>query len=131
MKIIPKPIKPIKTTHDYEQALQEIESLFDAAPNTPEGDRLDVLTTLVEAYEEKQGYTLLFPDPIEAIRYYMESRGISIDDLARYFGDHQVVNTVLQRVRPLSIEMIRTLHHEIGISAEILIQPYPLTQQAA
>lgn len=126
-----QPIKPIKTTHDYEQALQEIESLFDAAPNTPEGDRLDVLTTLVEAYEEKQGYTLPFPDPIEAIRYYMESRGISIDDLARYFGDRQVVNTVLQRVRPLSIEMIRTLHHEIGISVEILIQPYPIKQQTA
>ena len=125
------PITPIKTEADYQQVLHEIETLFDAVPNTPEGDRLDVLTTLVESYEDKQGYTLPIPDPIEAIRYYMESRGISIDDLARYFGDRQVVNTVLQRVRPLSIEMIRTRHHEIGISAEILIQPYPLKQQAA
>jgi HTH-type transcriptional regulator/antitoxin HigA len=121
-----QPIKPIKTEADYRQALQEIESLFDAVPNTPEGDRLEVLTTLVEAYEEKQGYTLPFPDPIEAIRYYMESRGLSVDDLASYISDRQLVNNVLQRVRPLSIEMIRALHKEIGISAEILIQPYPL-----
>jgi HTH-type transcriptional regulator/antitoxin HigA len=126
-----QPIKPIKTEADYRQALQEIESLFDAVPNTPEGDLLEILTTLVEAYEEKQGYTLPFPDPIEAIRYDMESRGLSVDDLASYIGDRQLVNKVLQRVRPLSIEMIRALHKEIGISAEILIQPYPLRKQAA
>ena len=124
-------IQPIKTEADYQQALHEIEALFDAVPNTPKGDRLDVLTTLVEAYEEKHGYTLPFPDPIEAIRYYMESRGLSDDDLIHYIGDRQVVSYILQRVRPLSLEMIRTLHNEMGISAEILIQPYPIRQQAA
>ena len=124
-------IQPIKTEADYQQALHEIEALFDAVPNTPKGDRLDVLTTLVEAYEEKHGHTLPFPDPIEAIRYYMESRGLSDDDLIHYIGDRQVVSNILQRVRPLSLEMIRTLHNEMGISAEILIQPYPIRQQAA
>ena len=91
------PIKPIKTDTDYQQALQEIESLFDAQPNTPEGDCLDVLTTLVEAYEDKQGYTLPHPDPIEAILYYMESRGLSGGDLEQYLGDTQEVSQILQR----------------------------------
>lgn len=124
-------IKPIKTETDYQDTLEAIELLLDAQPNTPEGDRLDVLTTLVEAYENKQGYSLPLPDPIEAIRYYMESRGLSDDDLSQYLGDAQEVNHILQRVHPLSIEMIRTLHKKIGISADILIQPYPLRQQAA
>ena len=69
-------IKPIKNDTDYQAALEEIESLFDAAPDTPEGDRLEVLTTLVEAYEEKH-YTIPMPDPIEAILYHMESRGLT------------------------------------------------------
>lgn len=128
---INQPIKPIKTEADYQQALSEIETLFDAASDTPEGDRLDVLTTLVEAYEEKQGYALPLPDPIDAICYYLESRGLSDDDLAQYIGDRQAVSNILERVHPLSIEIIRTLHNEIGISAEILIQPYPLQQQVA
>ena len=125
------PIKPIKTEADYQQALHEIESLFEAQPNTPEGDRLDVLTTLVEAYEDKQGYTLPLPDPIEAIRYYLESRGLSDEDLAQYIGDRQLTHNILQRTTPLSIEMIRELHNSIGISADILIQPYPLRQRVA
>jgi HTH-type transcriptional regulator / antitoxin HigA len=125
------PITPIKTEADYQQALHEIESLFEAQPNTPEGDRLDVLTTLVEAYEDKQGYTLPFPDPIEAIRYYLESRGLSDEDLAQYLGDRQLAHMILQRTTPLSIEMIRELHNGIGISADILIQPYPLRQRVA
>ena len=124
-------IKPIKTETDYQSALQEIECLFEALPNTPEGDRLEVLTTLVEAYEEKQGYALPIPDPIEAIRYYMESRGLSDDDLAQYIGDRQLAHRVLQRTSPLSIDMIRELHNGMGISADILIQPYPLRQRVA
>jgi HTH-type transcriptional regulator/antitoxin HigA len=125
------PIKPIKTEADYQHALQEIESLFEAQPNTPEGDRLDVLTTLIEAYEEKQGYTLPIPDPIEAIQYYMESRGLSDEDLAQYVGDRQLARKILQRTSPLSIEIIRELHKNIGISADILIQSYPLRQHVA
>ncbi len=74
---INQPIKPIKTEADYQQTLSEIETLFDATSDTPEGDRLDVLTTLVEAYEEKKGYALPLPDPIDAICYYLESRGLS------------------------------------------------------
>jgi HTH-type transcriptional regulator/antitoxin HigA len=126
-----KAIHPIKTDADYQAVLQEIETLFDAAPNTPEGERLDVLTTLVEAYEEHWHYTLPYPDPIEAIRYYMESRGVSEQDLEPYIGRGRQVTAVLQRQRPLSITMIRNLHKGLGISAEVLIQPYPLMKKAA
>jgi HTH-type transcriptional regulator/antitoxin HigA len=76
-------IRPIKTEADYQAALKETERLFDAAPNTPEGDRLEVLTTLVEAYEE-QKYHIPSPDPVEAILYHLESRGLSRDDLEEY-----------------------------------------------
>lgn len=124
-------IRPIKTEEDYQVALEEIESLLDAKPDTPEGDRLDVLTTLVEVYAEKQEYTLPSPDPIHALTYYMESRGLSRKDLEVYIGSSQLVLDILQRKRPLSIDMIRKLHAGLGISAEILIQPYPLLQEAA
>ncbi len=124
-------IRPIKTSTDYQAALQEIESLFDAMPNTPEGDRLDILTTLVEAYEAQHQYELPEPDPIEAIRYYMESRGLSEHDLERYLGRQGEVTRVLHRQSPLSIDMIRNLHKGLGISADVLIQPYPLLQEAA
>ncbi len=78
-------VQPIRTESDYEAALAEIERLFDAAPNTPENDRLDVLTTLVEAYEAHH-YPIPGPDPVEAIKYYMESRGLSRADLEPYIG---------------------------------------------
>ncbi len=124
-------IHPIKTEMDYQRALQEIERLFDATPNTPAGDRLDVLTTLVEVYEDKHQYTLPFPDPIEAIAYHLGSRGLSEDDLTQYIGNHDLVRDVLQKKYPLSIEMIRKLHNGLGISADILIRPYSLRQEAA
>jgi HTH-type transcriptional regulator/antitoxin HigA len=116
-------IRPIKTEADYQAALEEIEHLFDAALDTPEGDRLEVLTTLVEAYEGKH-YPIPLPDPIEAIKYYMESRGLSRRDLEPYIGSRSRVSEVLNRRRPLSIEMIRRLYAGLGISAEVLIQPY-------
>ena len=118
-------IRPIKTEADYQAALAEIDRLFDADPNTPAGDRLDVLATLVEAYEE-QHYNLPAPDPIEAITYHMESRGLSRRDLEPYLGSRARVAEVLNRKRPLSLEMIRRLHTGLGIAAEILIQPYAL-----
>lgn len=124
-------IQPIKTEKDYQHALYEVEQLFDAAPNTPEGDRLDVLTTLIEAYEEKHQYTLPLSDPIEAIRYYMESRGLSEHDLVPYIGNVRIVKDILHKKQPLSLDMVRELHHGLGIAAEILIQPYPLIQEAA
>ena len=122
-------IGPIRTEADYETALAEIERLFDAAPDTSEGDRLDVLATLVEAYEE-QHYSIPAPDPIEAIQYYMESRGLSRRDLEPYLGSRARVAEVLNRKRPLSLEMIRRLHTGLGIVADILIQPYPIVTPA-
>jgi HTH-type transcriptional regulator/antitoxin HigA len=123
-------IKPIKTEADYEAALDEVEHLFDSTPNTPEGDRLEVLSTLIEAYEEKH-YTIPSPDPIETILYYMESRGLSRRDLEPYIGSRARVSEVLNRRRPLTIYMIRKLHAGLGIPAEILILPYHLQESAA
>jgi HTH-type transcriptional regulator / antitoxin HigA len=122
-------IRPIKTEADYQAALEEIECLFDAVPDTPAGDRLDVLATLVEAYEE-QYYSLPAPDPIDAITYYMESRGLSRRDLEPYLGSRARVAEVLNCKRSLSLDMIRRLHAGLGIAAEILIQPYALAAPA-
>lgn len=122
-------IKPIKTEADYEAVLKEIECLFDAEPNTPEGDRLEVLTTLVEAYEE-QHYGIPLPDPIEAILYHMESRGLSRKDLVPYIGSRARISEILNRKRPLSLEMMRRLQEGLGISADVLIQPYECGQVA-
>lgn len=122
-------IRPIKTEADYQAALEEIERLFGAVPDTLEGDRLEVLTTLVEAYEDKH-YAIPLPDPIEAIKYYMESRGLTRRDLESYIGNRGRVSEVLNRRRPLTIEMIRQLHAGLGIPAEVLIQPYEYKQTA-
>lgn len=122
-------IKPIKTEADYEAALEEIEQLFQSESGTPESDRLEVLTTLVEAYEE-QHYSIPSPDPIEAILYHMESRGLSRRDLEPYIGSRARVSEILSRKRPLSLQMIRRLHAGIGIPAEVLIQPYEYRQAA-
>jgi HTH-type transcriptional regulator/antitoxin HigA len=123
-------IKPIKTEADYQAALAEIERLFDAAPGTPEDDLLEVWTTLVEAFEEKH-YPIPLPDPIEAILYHMESRGLSRRDLEPYIGSRARVAEVLNRKRALSMTMIRKLHDGLGISADVLIQPYDLAMYAA
>ena len=123
-------IKPIKTEADYQEALGEIEHLFDAQPNTPDGDRLEVLATLVEAYEERH-HDIPSPDPVEAILYHLESRGLSRRELEPCIGSRARVSEVLNRRRPLSIDMIRKLHKTLGISAEVLIQPYDLDKSAA
>jgi HTH-type transcriptional regulator / antitoxin HigA len=123
-------IKPIRTETDYEAALKEIERLFDAKPGTAEADRLEVLTTLTEVYEEKR-YAIPLPDPIEAILYHMESRGLSRRDLEPFIGSRARVSEVLNRKRPLTMEMIRNLHRGLGISAEVLIQPYRTLRDAA
>ena len=123
-------IKPIKNETDYQAALEEIESLFDAAPDTPEGDRLEVLTTLVEAYEERH-YSIPMPDPIEAIVYHLESRGLTRRDLEPFIGSRARVSEILNRKRPLTMEMIRNLHKGLGIPAEVLIQPYHTFRDAA
>ncbi|WP_306534742.1 type II toxin-antitoxin system HigA family antitoxin [Geobacter sp.] len=123
-------IKPIKNETDYQAALDEIESLFDAAPDTPEGNRLEVLTTLVEAYEERH-YSIPMPDPIEAIVYHLESRWLTRRDLEPFIGSRARVSEILNRKRPLTMEMIRNLHKGLGIPAEVLIQPYHTFRDAA
>jgi HTH-type transcriptional regulator/antitoxin HigA len=116
-------IKPIKTEADYEYALKEIEKLYGAEPGTSAGDRLDVLTTLVEVYEDEH-YAIPAPDPIEAINYFMESRGLTRADLEPYIGSRARVSEVLNRKRPLTLSMIQRLNKELGIPAEILVKPY-------
>jgi HTH-type transcriptional regulator/antitoxin HigA len=116
-------IKPIRTNEDYQSALEEIDRLFDALPDTPEGDRLEVLVTLVEAYESRR-YPTSLPDPIEAIEYHLESRGLSRRDLEPYIGNRARVSEILNRKRPLSLRMIRNLEKGLGIPAEILVQRY-------
>lgn len=123
-------IRPIKTDADYQAALAEIEQLFDAQLDTPEGDRLDILTTLVEVYEADHEL-IAAPDPIDAIAYYLESRGLTRRDLEPYIGSRARVSEVLNRKRALTLEMIRRLHIGLGIPAEVLIQPYRTTQAAA
>lgn len=118
-------IKPIKTEADYEAALKEIERLWGASYGSPDGDKLDILATLVEAYEEEH-YPIPPPDPIEAILHYMENQGLSERDLEPYLGSHPCVSEVLNRQRSLSLDMIRRLHKELGIPADVLVQPYPL-----
>jgi HTH-type transcriptional regulator/antitoxin HigA len=115
---------------DYQAALEEIQSLFDAAPNTPQGDKLEVLATVVEAYEEKQ-YPIPAPDPIEAVRYFMESRGLTRKDLEPYIGNRARVSEVLNRKRPLTLRMIQRLHNTLGIPADMLLKPYPVSRRLA
>jgi HTH-type transcriptional regulator/antitoxin HigA len=116
-------IRPLKTDADYHAALKEIEELFDAEPDTPEGDRLEILTTLVEVYEAHH-FSIPEPDPVEAIKYYMESRGLSDADLDPLIGSDVQITEILNRKVPLSLDMIRRLHTGLGIAADILIRPY-------
>ena len=115
-------LKPIRTKKDYEAALAEVERLWGARSGTPRGDRLDILATLIEAYEAKH-YPMDPPDPIEAILFRMEQQGLSRKDLEPIIGARNRVAQVLNRKRGLSIEMIRQLHEKLGISAEVLIRP--------
>lgn len=123
-------IRPIKTKADHRMALKKIERLMDAKPGTPAGDRLEVLVTLVDHYES-QHEPVEPPDPIEAVLYHMDSRGLTRRDLEPYLGSRARVAEVLNRRRTLTIEMIRKLHKGLGISADILIRPYSVRGSAA
>ena len=114
-------IKPIKTDADYRTALKEVESLMMAEPNTPEGEKLDILVTLIEAYERKN-FPLDLPDPVEAIKFEMEQKGLTIKDLEPMIGKSNRVYEVLNRKRSLTLKMIWKLHQELGIPAESLIK---------
>ena len=113
-------IKPIKTERDYRKALKEIEKLWDAKPNTPMGDRLDVLVTLVEAYEQKH-YRVDPPDPIEAIKFRMEQLELKPSDLAKILGGRSRVSEVLNKKRKLTVEMMRSLRKHLAIPADSLL----------
>src|SRR6476619_6338359 len=115
-------IKPIRTKADYEAALAEVERLWGAKSGTSRGDRLDVLATLIDAYEEYQ-YPFTPPDPIEAIKFRMEQQGLTRKDLEGMIGTRTRIAEVLSRKRGLSVAMIRRLHEKLGIPAEVLIQP--------
>jgi len=117
-----KNLKPIRTEADYGAALAEIERLWGAPAGTPEGDRLDILATLVDAYENEH-YPMDPPDPIEAVKFRMEQQGLTRKDLEGILGSRTRVAEVLNRRRGLSINMIRRLHEKLGISAEVLIRP--------
>jgi len=116
-------IRPIKTEYDYTNTLSKIESLMDAKPNTPQMDELEVLTTLVEAYEE-QHYKIEFPDPIEAIKFRMEQEGLKQKDLVSIVGSKSRVSEILNKKRKLTIEMIRNLHKQLHIPVESLFLDY-------
>ncbi|MBD2254909.1 helix-turn-helix domain-containing protein [Nostoc parmelioides] len=122
--------RPIRNEADYRAALDEIARLLDSELNTPESDKLEVLTTLVEAYEQKH-YPIAAPDPIEAILYYLESRGLSVNDLEPVIGSKTEISNILHRRQALTLEIIRRLHQQLGIPAEVLIQPYPLMENSA
>lgn len=114
-------IKPIRTKADYRATLKEVEGLMRAGRGTPEGERLDVLTTLIEAYERKH-FPMDLPDPVEAIRFRMEQQGLAPKDLVPLIGQLNRVYEILGRRRPLTLAMIRALHDELGIPSEVLIR---------
>lgn len=118
-------VTPIKIEADFRAALAEIERLWDAEPETPDGDRLDIIMTLVEAYERRH-HPMPPSDPIAAIEFMMEQRGMTRADLEPIIGSSGRVSEVLNRRRALSVSMIRRLSEELRIPAEILIQPYDL-----
>jgi HTH-type transcriptional regulator / antitoxin HigA len=122
-------IKPIRTKRDYRAALKEIESFMAARAGTAEGERLDILATLVEAYEKKH-FPMDLPDAVEAIKFRMEQSGLSAKDLVPMIGQLNRVYEVLNRKRPLTLKMIWRLHHELGIPAESLIKQTERRQAA-
>jgi HTH-type transcriptional regulator/antitoxin HigA len=115
-------IKPIKTDADYRAALKEIESLMMAAPDTPEGEKLDLMVILIESYEAKH-FPMDLPDPIEAINFEMERKGLTVKDLEPMIGKSNRVYEILNHKRSLTLKMIWKLHKGLGIPAESLIKP--------
>ncbi len=116
-------VKPIKTKKDYSQAMARLEVLFDAKKNTPEGDELEVLSILIEKYEDDQ-FPLELPDPVEAIKFRMEQLGYNQVDLANVVGLKSRASEILNRKRKLSLDIIRKLHDKLNIPTDVLIQPY-------
>ncbi|RYY39642.1 MAG: helix-turn-helix domain-containing protein [Chitinophagaceae bacterium] len=116
-------VYPIKTKKDHQAAMQRLEAIFDSRPGTAEGDELEVLSILIEKYENEQ-FPIGLPDPIEAIRFRMEQLGYNQADLAKIVGLKSRVSEILNRKRKLSLEMIRQLHDALNIPTDVLIQSY-------
>lgn len=114
-------IKPIRTKADHKAALKAVEGLMNARADTPEGDRLDVLVTLIEAYERIH-YPMDFPDPVEAIKFAMEQKGLGVKDLEPLIGRSNRVYEILNHKRGLTLKMIWRLHRQLGIPAESLLK---------
>jgi HTH-type transcriptional regulator/antitoxin HigA len=115
-------VRPIRTSEDYEAALAEVERLWGAETGTPDGDRLDVLATLVDAYEAEH-FPMDPPDPIAAIEFRMEQQGLTRKDLESLIGSSRRVAEVTDRKRDSTLAMIRRLHEQLGISAVVLVRP--------
>jgi HTH-type transcriptional regulator / antitoxin HigA len=115
-------VKPIRSNADYEAALKEVERLWGAKLGSRDGDRLDVLATLIDAYEAEH-FSIDPPDPVEAIKFRMEQQNLTRRDLEAIIGSRTRIAEVLNRKRGLSIGMIRRLHEHLGISADVLIRP--------
>ncbi|HUI16188.1 MAG TPA: helix-turn-helix domain-containing protein [Alphaproteobacteria bacterium] len=122
-------IRPIRTKADYRKALKEVERLWRAEPGTPAGDRVEVLTTLIEAYEAKH-HPIPAPDPIAAIEFMMEQKGLSRRDIEPAIGSRGRVSEIFTRKRPLTLPMVRALSALLDIPADVLVRPYE-TRSAA
>lgn len=116
-------VKPIKTEKDYQQALDRLEVIFNSKKDTPEGDELEILTILIEKYENEH-FSIDFPDPIEAIKFRMEQLGYNQAELAEIVGLKSRASEILNKKRKLSLDMIRQLHESLKIPTDVLIQSY-------
>ncbi|CAD7024891.1 helix-turn-helix domain-containing protein [Pseudorhizobium endolithicum] len=123
-------LRPIRSEGDYEEAVALLETLWGSETGTPEGDRLDLLVTLIDIYESGRD-PIDLPDPVDAIAFRMEQQGLTRKDLEPILGSRGRVAEILNRKRPLSLEMIRRLHAELDIPAEVLIQPIRPAKTAA
>ena len=122
-------LRPIRTKRDYNLAMKEAEALWNAPARSAEADRLEVMTLLIQEYE-REHYPIPDPEPIDFLLHVMDARGLTRKELEPFLGSRARVAEVLNRVRPLSLEMIRRLSTGLGIPAEVLIQPYDVTRAA-
>ena len=122
-------IRPIRTKADHRAALKEVERLWNANPGTPDGERVEVLVTLIEDFEDKH-FPIPAPDPIAAINFMLEQKGLSRRDLEPAIGSRSRVSEVLSRKRPLTLPMVRALSTLLDIPADILAQAYPMRKAA-
>lgn len=116
-------IRPIRTKKDYTLALERLEKIFDAKKGTPEGDELEILSILIEKYEDLH-YPIDFPDPVEAIKFRMEQMNYTQSDLGRVVGLKSRASEILNKKRKLTLDMIRKIHYTMKISTDILVQEY-------